>query len=551
MKDNLKYIMYLRKSTEGDDRQVQSIDSQKFDLDQMCKSLGLNIVEIVQEEKSAQKPFNRPIFTEMIKKIENGTYEALVVWESSRISRNPTESGMIQQLLQDGKLKRIRTMTRTFEPEDNAIIFSVDAAVSNQYSIELKRRAIRGYRAKVRNGQLSGRAPEGYINVNVNDVSWIEKDPVRFSMIRKVFDMYLSEAYTVSEIKKYLEEIGYKTIQRKKSGDKPLSRSAIYKILTNPRYYGKIPHPDFPNEADKMHDAKFPKMITRDEFERVQQLLGTKGRSRYVTRKDFELKGLLRCGECGGSVTAERKNKLLKDGSINFHTYYHCTHKKPCNQKAIKEPELFESVESLLIIYELPTLLYEWGLDAIKKIAQQEVNQRIGNQYQQRDAISTLERKKKRLLELVTDSTITSDDYKSGISEVDRVLKALRIEEQEAINRSKNWYETVGNTLEMLHDATTDFKNGDRSIRKDILFAIGYNPILVDRKMQITPYEWLRPLETNLPSIKAELEKVITDNFDISQSVKSTKKDSEESLMSSWQGYVESNHGFRFWRPTH
>ena len=45
-------------------------------------------------------------------------------------------------------------------------------------------------------------------------------------------------------------------------------------------------------------------MVTLDEFERVQELLGHPGCPR-PKRHQFAYTGMIRCGECGLSVTAE------------------------------------------------------------------------------------------------------------------------------------------------------------------------------------------------------------------------------------------------------
>ena len=47
--------------------------------------------------------------------------------------------------------------------------------------------------------------------------------------------------------------------------------------------------------------------MTEDEFNRVQKLLGKKGRPTRVNRLDFAFRGPIKCGECGCAVTAEHK----------------------------------------------------------------------------------------------------------------------------------------------------------------------------------------------------------------------------------------------------
>ena len=68
----VRYYLYARKSTESEDRQVQSIDDQINRLKKLAIDLNLDIKKIYTEAKSAKKPNNRLIFDEMIQRIENG-----------------------------------------------------------------------------------------------------------------------------------------------------------------------------------------------------------------------------------------------------------------------------------------------------------------------------------------------------------------------------------------------------------------------------------------------------------------------------------------------
>ena len=52
--------------------------------------------------------------------------------------------------------------------------------------------------------------------------------------------------------------------------------------------------------------GKHEPMVSLDDFERVQALLGRPGRPRSQ-HHEFAFTGMLKCGECGLSITAERK----------------------------------------------------------------------------------------------------------------------------------------------------------------------------------------------------------------------------------------------------
>jgi site-specific DNA recombinase len=530
--------MYVRKSTEGDDRQVHSIADQIEVLTNLAERYDIKVKSqyIFKESRSARKPSNRPQFDKLIELINAGKINGIVVWKVDRLSRNPTESGLLQQLLQDGKIQHIKSPDRDYFPKDNALILSVETSIGNQYVRDLSDNVKRGIRAAVRAGRIAGVAPAGYLNRQIDGRKFIEPDPERWPLIRKAFDEFLTGNYTVMELKQMLNEWGYITrwSMSKKSGGKPISRSAMYKVLNNRRYMGIVPHPDYPDDPNYDVKGDFPPMITEDEYYQVQSLLGNKTRSKYAILKHFELRGLFRCGQCGCMVTAHVVPKKLKDGSINKHIYYHCTRKKgPCSQKAVTEAKLFAQIDELLNKYELSPQLFDWGLAAIKDIAKAEIAERDDIQKMQFVSIDEIQRQLDKLLDLATKEAISTETYKLKAEALELELAKRQQEQKDTADRVKNWYEIIGITLERLCNATENFRNGDFGIRREILLAIGCNPIIMDKTISIEPNPWVIPIQDNLPQIKSELVKVET----VSPINKNKSSlDREQSLVSSWCG---------------
>ncbi|MBR3236316.1 recombinase family protein, partial [Candidatus Saccharibacteria bacterium] len=105
--EKLKFVIYARKSSEGSERQVASIPDQKEFAKKVVKENHYKVVARFEESASASKARNRPEFDKMIKLIEDGEANAIICWHTNRLARNPLESGLVQQLLFDGKIQLI------------------------------------------------------------------------------------------------------------------------------------------------------------------------------------------------------------------------------------------------------------------------------------------------------------------------------------------------------------------------------------------------------------------------------------------------------------
>src|ERR1035437_9256907 len=174
----LRYIVYARKSSDQEDRQVQSLDDQISKLSELAIDHGLNVVNMYVESKSAKQPNSRPLFAQMIKDIEHGEADGILCWHVNRLSRNPIDSGILSWHLQQDKIKVIQTIDRQFLPQDNVLIFNIESGVANQYIIDLRKATLRGLASKLEKGWLPGIAPLGYLNDKEEKTLII--DPIRF-----------------------------------------------------------------------------------------------------------------------------------------------------------------------------------------------------------------------------------------------------------------------------------------------------------------------------------------------------------------------------------
>ncbi|MFC1787725.1 recombinase family protein [Patescibacteria group bacterium] len=75
-----KYVIYARKSTESEDRQVLSIDSQINELKLLAKRQGIKVSEVLKESKSAKAP-GRPVFSSLMDRMESGEVKGVLCWK--------------------------------------------------------------------------------------------------------------------------------------------------------------------------------------------------------------------------------------------------------------------------------------------------------------------------------------------------------------------------------------------------------------------------------------------------------------------------------------
>ena len=95
----LKYVLYARKSTVDESRQIRSIPDQIAECEQLARRLGLNVVEVLEESQSAKKPSLRPIFRQMLTNLKKGIYDAILAWNPDRLARNMLEGGEIIDMI--------------------------------------------------------------------------------------------------------------------------------------------------------------------------------------------------------------------------------------------------------------------------------------------------------------------------------------------------------------------------------------------------------------------------------------------------------------------
>src|SRR3989344_2285563 len=92
----IRYFLYARKSSDDTQRQMAYIGDQVAHLKAHAERNGLDVVgEPLTEACTAKKP-GRPVFNDMLARIERGEANGILCWDIDRLGRNPRDTGKTQ-----------------------------------------------------------------------------------------------------------------------------------------------------------------------------------------------------------------------------------------------------------------------------------------------------------------------------------------------------------------------------------------------------------------------------------------------------------------------
>lgn len=530
----ITYFLYARKSSESEDRQVQSIEDQINRLKILANDLGISIKEILTEAKTAKKPYCRPVFDDMLDRIENGEARGILCWQINRLSRNPIDSGKLGWMLQQGTIKSIQTIDKEYLPEDNVLLFNIETGQANQFIIDLRKNSRRGMEGKADRGWLPSRAPLGYLNNTIEHT--IVEDGERFHLVRKMWDLMLTGNYTPPQIREIAnKEWGFRTPRTKRDGGVEIAMSVIYKMFNNIFYTGMF------EWSGKQYQGNHKAMITLEEYDRVQVILGRAGKPRAKTH-EFAYTGLIVCSVCGGMITATEKTKfILKTGELKSYVYYHCGQRKKGVSCTQDERITLQAVESSIDIelerYTILPKFREWALEILNKNNDKEIEDRTKIYETQHKSLTETQKELDTLTKMRYRDLIDDETFVRERDELQSKIVKLKTNLRETESRAEKWLELTEKTFNFATYARKAFMGPDLQTKREIFSALGQNFSMKDGKVFINPNEWFVPIEKAYPKLETEYNRLeLDETLDIS-----TRNARFAELILSWGGYRESN----------
>jgi len=203
--------------------------------------------------------------------------------------------------------------------------------------------------------------------------------------------------------------------------------------------------------------------------------------------------------------------RQYKNGTSQRFTYYHCTRKRPCTQRSyLREEDLFQQCVDELDRWELDPELGEWSMAALNRLAHTEVPESKSVAAMQQQAIDEVQAQYDTLLDMSTRRLIDENTFVKKATELKATLKELHKTQSSAAQSTMDWYDYLTDLIIKFTNANETFVTGDMGARKDLLLAIGQNPVVLDGQLKITPNEWLIPLREKTIYFRQQMERVRT-----------------------------------------
>lgn len=479
----MRYFLYARKSSEDKNRQVQSIDDQRRVLSEVASCRGMEVVDVIVDEKSAKSP-GRSGFVSMLRRIQSGEASGVLCWKLDRLSRNPKDSGDLAWLLQSGLIQEIVTPDKTYGSEDNSILMGVEFGAATQVVRDLSKNVMRGMDSKREKGWMPNKAPIGYKNevMGIKGAKRILPDERLFPVIQHLWQRILKDRPTLAELYRYMQE------QSPIYADgRVMAFSSFDRVFKNPFYCGLF------RSKGERHVGKHKAMITLEEFEKAQTILSGKTKLRQNALQ-FDFKGLFKCGHCDAVITAEQHEKLVKKTQERKKfKYYRCAHRKvktDCREKPVSEKAVEEYVMHQIDQLNLPPEILEFGLGQIQLEAARDESVETVRQKQLKAEIQAVT---KRIQAMRSNMAEESDasirvDIKREMTECEVKRHGLEQDLKKELDSLKNPYEEITNMLQLMLVLKDRFINGTSDDRKEVVRGLGSNWKIEGQKLHYLPH---------------------------------------------------------------
>jgi site-specific DNA recombinase len=340
-------VLYARVSSKDQEREGFSVPAQLKLLREYADERGIDVVEEFVDVETA-KQTGRSGFGRMLAFLRlSQLCKTVLVEKTDRLYRNLRDWVAVDDLGLTIHFVREGGVLAPDARSADKFMHGIRVMVAKNYIDNLSEEVRKGQREKAEQGHWPSVAPVGYVNNLATHR--IEVDAVRGPLIRTLFELYADGTYSLKRLVAKAHAIG---LVHPQSGQR-MMKAQIHRILTNPIYMGTF------RWAGKLYAGAHDPLVPRHLFDAVQSVLTRKPRAHFPKQK-HPFMGLLTCGRCGCTITAERKK--------GRYTYYRCTgFRGNCGNTYVREEALADLLGALVERIHVPTEIADAIADELRR----------------------------------------------------------------------------------------------------------------------------------------------------------------------------------------
>ncbi len=278
--------IYTRKSSEeGLEQDFNSLDAQREACEAYIrsqKSEGWKLVETGYDDGGySGGTMERPALKRLLADIEQGRVQTVVVYKVDRLTRSLSDFAKIVDVLDSQQVSFV-SVTQQFNTTTSMGRLTLNMLLSfAQFEREVTGERIRDkIAASKRKGLwMGGLVPIGY-EPNGRTLEVVESEA---ETVRTIFRLYLNLG-TVRKLTHELKRLGLRSKYRpgkrgRAEGGGPFTRNALYHILKNPLYIGRIRH------RSDSHEGQHPAIVDTETWNAAQKLFAVRARAEGPIRR--------------------------------------------------------------------------------------------------------------------------------------------------------------------------------------------------------------------------------------------------------------------------
>lgn len=441
-------FIYIRVSTREQAEEGYSIGEQEERLTKYCEAMEWQLIKVYIDPGFTGSNMERPALQEMIKEIQKGNADIVLVDKLDRLSRSQFDTlYLIRKVFTENNCAFV-SRAEAFDTSSSfgramVGILSVFAELERE---RIKERMADGKEGRAKEGKYmgGGNIPIGF-DYDTETGKLIENE-YESMQVREVFELF-NKRTPVLAIANILNDKGYRT----KYGEwKDLT---IRNMVANRVYLGEIKHKS--KWYDGLHDA----IISQEVFEKAQKILKERSikNEKYKIGKKYRapLAGMIWCSHCTAKYHW-KTNGRNKDGT--YRSYYICYSRSKGDKKMVKDANCKNKTYR---DFKLEEIIYT----EIRKLKTdpsyfKEIRKSVDNSSRQKmieKRIEQIESQVSKLTDLYTLGSIDINVIKAKMNPLNDEKKSLEAElENVIIEQSKMDEEEVKDLVGLFEDAVSE-----------------------------------------------------------------------------------------------